>query len=377
MFRRHHRAIAFVAGAVATLMTLGACSSSGSNAGNGSESNSASGTTTSTGGGAGIEQAKADVAKLSNPTAFTVAPLPSKPPAGKVVAQVNCTLPSCTPGALKPPAEALGWKVNVFEYDLTKGPQDFVRAFDQALDSKPDYIVASFVFPENLASKELDRAKAEGIPVVDVGGTGDPRVAATVQGPKVFDRAGSIAAEVALADAGQPVNAAAVVDPAVPLYVEEGKGAKDELAKLSPESKAGTIEVSLAQPAATNVAAIVNYLKSNPHTQYIIFPGSSTYPGVHQGLQAAGLLDKVKIILTFPFPNDVQAIQDGEFFACVAGEATHQWREVDVLARLSVGQQISDTTPVSPFRIVDQTNVSLDKFDPPNYQNAYKTAWGV
>ena len=373
MSRRPHRASAFAAGALALSMMLAACGSGGSDTGTGSSDGGGS-----SNGGAGIEEAKAEVAKYAEATAFEVEPLPSKPPAGKVVAQVNCTLPTCGRGNMEAPVEALDWTLNLFEYDIAKGPQDFVRAFNQALESKPDYISVTMVFPEDIVSDQLERAVAEGIPVVDQGGQElAPGVSVLTQGPGVMAAAGAIAADAALADAGGPVNAVIPVDPALPLHTHIADGALDELERLSPDSKGELLELSLAQPAATNVSGIVNYLKRNPDTQYIVFPGTTLYAGVQQGLQAAGLLDTVKLIGTFPFPSDIQSIENGEFIASVAGEATFQWRNIDNLARLSVGEQITDKEPLSSFRILTSDNVTPESIDPPGYQEAYKSAWGV
>ena len=326
---------------------------------------------------AGVEQAKAEVDKHTNDTEFKVEALPSTPPAGKVVAQVTCTLPTCGIGAFEAPTEALDWELDLFEYDLAKGPQDLVRAFDQALDAKPDYISVTLVFPAEIVKDQMARAEAEGIPVIFSGAQELDGAAGLVQGPRVMQAAGALAADVALADAGRAVNAVMPLDPGVATGVNIGKGVTQELAELSPDSNADVLELSYAQPAATNVSAIVNYLKSHPDTQYVIFGGSALYAGVKQALQGAGLADKVKLILAFPFPTDIQAIEDGEFIATVAGEATYQWRQVDMMARLSVGEELADKEPLSSFRIVTQDNVTPESIDPPDFVNVYTTAWGV
>lgn len=383
MSRRLPRTLASVAAGVLAMTMTAACSSSGAKSDGASTAATSVSTGTGTGASSspdagGIGEAKAAVAKYTQATDFTIAPLPSAPPAGKTVAWVNCSLPTCSVGVMDAPVAALKWKLKTFEYDLTKGPQDMVRAFNQALDSKPDYIVATMVFPESIFAAQFARAKAAGIPVINNGGATVNGSTVLVQGPRVFQKAGSIAGDIALADAGKPVKIVLPVDPSIPLHVSIAKGTQDEVKRLSPDSKADLLKLSLSQPAATNVSGIVNYLKSNPDTRYIVFGGTSLYAGLHQALQAAGLADKVKIILTFPFKQDVQAVTAGEFFAVVGSEGdSHIWRAVDEAARLSVGEKITDTEPLSYFHIIDLKSASATSVDPPNYQSVYKTAWKV
>lgn len=341
--------------------------------GSDSDSGSGKGSTSD----AAIVHAKSEVERYSASAEVKIPALASAPPKGKTVAQVNCTLPTCSVGEMEAPVEALGWELEVFEYDLTKGPQDYVRAFDQALDSKPDYLSITMVFPEDIVKDQLDRAEAEGIPVIGAGGVNEERPVAVIQSEVPFLEAGAITADIALADAEGTIDAVIPVDPSIPLHTTIAEGAQAELKEHSPASKAEILELSLAQPAATNVTGIVNYLKRSPDTKYILFGGSSLYAGLQQGLEAAGLADKVKLILAFPFESDIQAVKNGEFIATVAGEATHQWRSVDVMARLSVGEKITEQKPTSSFRIITPDAASLESLDPPNWAESFKAAWGV
>lgn len=363
------RYIALAVSAGVLSLSLTACGSS--------SSDSSEGKAPGSGGDAGTSTAKESVAKYGGDTAFTVAALPSKPPAGKKVAQVNCSSPTCSPGGLAAPVKALGWTLDVFEYDLAKGPQDLARAFDQALNTKPDYLSVTMAFPEKIVAKQLARAKSEGIPVINVGGSDDTSSEVIIQNPSGFRTAGQISADVALADAEGPVHVVLPLDPGIPLSKLIAAGAEDEVKKLRADSSAEEVDLSLGQPAATNVASLVNYLKRKPDTNYVILGGSTFYPGVKQGLEAAGLAKKVKIVLAYPFVNDIQSIKDGDFLAGVAGEATHQWRQADAMARLSVGEKLATKTPLSSFRILTPKNASVERIDPPDFVKAYTSAWGV
>ncbi|WP_170860953.1 sugar ABC transporter substrate-binding protein [Trujillonella endophytica] len=339
-----------------------------------SSGDSSSGNSSSEG-NAVIDEATANVETLANPEDFTVEPLSGPVPPGKVVAQVNCTIPQCTPGAMQEPVEALGWTLESFDYDITKGTPDYLRAVDAALASKPDYLAINVTGSPDLISRQLEQAQAEGIPVIASGAETAPGIALMVNGPNAFIDAGTNLADVVLADAGEPVDVAMPFDPVYGVFVGMSQGMEDRLG----EADAGfeRIDVSLAQPAATNVSAIVNYLKANPDTKYLAFAGTAFYPGIDQGLRAAGLSDSVKLVMGFPFPTDLESIQDGAWVGVVAGETTHQWRQVDGMARLAVGDPIADPEPSNAFQLVTQENASEERFDPPNYADAFQEAWGV
>jgi ABC-type sugar transport system substrate-binding protein len=279
---------------------------------------------------------------------------------------------------MKEPVEALGWTLKEFDYDLTKGAQDYVRAVDAALDSKPDYLSFSLGYGSELIAKQLQRAKDEGIPVIGHAGTDNiTDLESMTGGPVSLGASGSYAADIAVADAEGPVHMATAVDPTRAGLVAIADGAAKQLKKV-PGSAGDKIEVSYAQPQPTNVAAIVNYIKTHSDTRYILFPGTSFYAGVAQGVRAAGLKDKVEFILAFPEPQDLQAIKGGEFLAAIGGETeADAWRQVDGMARLSVGQTIVDKTPIASYRLVNSDNATEDRLEPANFKTAYETAWGL
>src|SRR4051812_43244110 len=202
-----------VAGVVCALMVgvLGAACGSGSDstwsgAASGSASGSASGGS-SQGASAAVAEAKATVAKLSGPQTFEVEPLSSKPPEGLRIADVNCAIPQCSPGLMEEPAKVLGWDYQRFDFDATKGVQDLVRAFDDALDSKPDFLAVNVGYGLDIIARQLERANAEGIPVIGLAGDKNTDgLAVSIQSQFVTEQAGSYMADVALADKGGSVH---------------------------------------------------------------------------------------------------------------------------------------------------------------------------
>jgi ABC-type sugar transport system substrate-binding protein len=356
-----------------TVALLGtACGSSENQSSAGSSS---SGASSSSGGNAVVEEAKSNVQALENPEDFTVEPLSGPVPSGKRVAQVNCAIPQCTPGAMDVPVEALGWTIERFDYDLTKGTQDYLRAVDAAIASKPDYIAINFLGNPDLVARQLEQAKAEGITIIGNGTTPTPSIPLMIQSPVVFKSAGHRMADVALADAGAPVKAAFAIDPTLVVFTDIAGGVEERLTEAG--GSMDQIQLSLAQPQATNISAIVNYLKAHPDTEYLMFAGTALATGLEQGLRAAGLADQIKLIMSFPFPSDLEQIKSGFWTGVVGAEMTNQWRVVDGMARLAAGDPIENPTPDDEFRLITPENATVEAFDPPGYMDAFRKAWGV
>ena len=89
----------------------------------------------------GIARAQAEVKKFAANPPLTVSPLPSEPNTSTYAIQVNCTIPSCAPGAMKAAMDVLGWQFEEMPYDVSKGPSAVQQALTQAIAAKPDVIM--------------------------------------------------------------------------------------------------------------------------------------------------------------------------------------------------------------------------------------------
>jgi ABC-type sugar transport system substrate-binding protein len=327
----------------------------------------------------GIASAKKLVEQYSGDQPFQIAPLPEKPPAGKVVAEVNCNVPNCNPGGLKAPVQALGWKYEDFTFDIAKGPQDFVRQFDRAIAAKPDYISATMTFGDQLAKPALAKAKAAGIPVIGVVGSDlNSGFAGIIQGPtKQAFKMGQATAALALADAGGKTSIAVGTDPALPLLKPTLAGMEDAVKKDGAGSDVKSFSLSIARPPEANAAATVSFLQRNPDVKVLLYTASQLATGALERLKAAGVLDRVKVFLPYLAPTDLPSIKSGEVASGVAGEQNYSWRTADFFARLATGETPADKEPVGEFRIIGKENATRDQVDPPDYQNVYKQAWKV
>ena len=377
------RRLAAGIGATALALACAACGSSGSGSSKTSSSTISSSTTSSaqTSGDAGsaVSAAKASVAKLTNPPAFTVPPISGKIPTGKRIAVVDCTFVQCNPNQMEEPSKALGWTVKEYPFDVTKGAQEYLKQVNAALASKPDYLAIALNYGPDVVAKQLQQAKSEGIPVIGIAGVDMTNIDLMINSPVALSTGGKYMADVAVADAGGPVHAASLIDPSQVGITAIANGSKKELAKV-PGATADNINLSFAQPQPTNVSTTMNYLKSHPETNYLLFPGSAFYAGLHQALIAAGLQNKVKLVLGYPAAAgaDIANIKSGEFIAGVSGESeSEMWRGVDAMARLSAGKSVGDKVPAGSFRLQTKDNASATLTDPLNFKAAYQKAWGV
>jgi ABC-type sugar transport system substrate-binding protein len=325
----------------------------------------------------GIARAKAIVAKYNTNVPLEIAPLPKRPKSGLTVAQVNCTLAGCGPGELAKAAKALGWKVNTFAFDLTKGPTDFLRAMKEAIASKPDLLVSKSIFPQSLVAKQVAQARASGIPTINVIGT-SAGFDACIQCDAAYQPVFSLSSDIALADAGKPTSIAIAHDPSLATDTTARKIMENEIKKNGDGTKIKAFELSLAQPPAKNGAATVSFLQRNPDVKYILYASPDLFNGTYPALKAAGLADKAKVVLSFPNNQvEIDWLKSGQIFAYAVGEKSHEWRQVDALARLSEGLQVTPKDPLPWTRVMFRPDASLANANPPDFQQVYDKAWKV
>ena len=315
------------------------------------------------------------MAQLASPT-FKVTPLSTKPPTGKNVAWVNCSVLACA--SPTDAATALGWSIKTFSYDISKGPQDMVRATRAALGNKPDYLLITAAFPMTIVSAEISQAKAAGIPVVAVSG-GDklPGVLAVTQGAAAFESIAKAAADEVLASAGGPVEVATPVDPTLPTSKPVVTAFKAEIRRLSPKSKVDVVDISLATPQTGIVSQTTNFLSTHSSVKYVAYlGGTALYPGVSQALESNGLASKVKIVLSSPAVSDLASIKSGAAVAGVASIRDYLWQNLDIFARDAVKDPTGPAMPLAPgLHVITAANATTDALNPPNYQAVYKAAW--
>ena len=325
----------------------------------------------------GIAHAKAQVKLYKAIPPLKVKRLSKRPPRGVKIALVNCTLSSCAPHTMEVPAKALGWKLTTYEYDLTKGPSDYVSAVTRAIASKPDFVATVAVFPESIIAKQVAAAKKSGVKFIDIGGKPTPGYEACIQCPPPLLANGKLSADIALADAGKPTTMAVANDPVLAPLVHSVNGVKAEVARYGQGSKALPLDLSLSSTPGANIAKTISFLQRNPDVKYIIYTTPNLTTGVKAALKSAGL-GSVKLIGMSPAgPGDIAQLKTGEMFAWVGGETQWAWRSIDAAARVSLGQKVVPFAPVSNQRVLTASNANAALVNPPNFRTVWPRAWRV
>jgi ribose transport system substrate-binding protein len=383
-FGLRYRALGVCLVTVATALALAACGSSSSS----SSSATSAGTSTasaaaSQSGGANVAAAQAIVTKLEQPVPFTVPSLGSRPPAGKTVVQITCTLPLCLSNVGSAVAK-LGWKFHEIEFDVSKGPQAYATAFTQALQEKPNYILTVGIFPPTLVSQQMAQAAADHIPVVSIIGlSNNAAIKSCVNCAAYIAKMGATLADLAIAGGA---NGSGTVYTGDPTNIGTGQtwvGVQSEFTRLHAGAP-HQLSLSLAHSEADNASAVVSYIQSHPGTKAVVTSTADLTVGLPSALSQAGLAGKVKYYVSGPQTPDLGFIQSGSEAPAVAiMNNAAWWNAVDQVAKLSVGKAAS-ANPGGWIAIVTKGNASSilaksygPRPEPPNYEQQYLTAWGV
>lgn len=315
---------------------------------------------------------------LSNPS-LQIDPLPKAVEKGVSVAVVNCTLPSCLPGAATEPAAALGWKVQDFPFDLAKGPADFVASVERAIAAQPQVLVLTVVYPETLIQAQIDAAAKAGIKVIDIGGQLSPGYAACIQCQPAAAAQGVALANVALADAGAKTSVGIVIDKTLTTMVNMGQSAAATIKEKGEGSKAEMLELNVADNPAANAARTVSFLQRHPDVKYLLYTTPSLLLGAGSALKAAGL--EVKTISVNPSnAGEVTLVQTGDVYKWVGGESSDGafvWRAFDAAARAVQNAPIDPKEPVTSMRLITKDNAAPALGAPTDFKSIYTKAWGT
>lgn len=373
------RTLLLVAGAVLVL-AMSAC---GDDENSSDAAPSGTPTTAASNVPAGIKAAQDAVAQYKKDQPPLEIPPLSKPvKPGLTLAAAMCTVPTCQVATTKEAVAKIGWKLKLIGFDLTKGPPALATAFDTALQAKPSGgMLFTYLFPKPTIAKQLAAAEEQGIALVSQTGTKEPEIPACFACGALNELTGRLMVDTALADAGKKTKIAWAIDPVFTALQQNLKGAKAALEEHGEGSTMDVVNLSYGKQPAANAATITSFLQSHPDVEYVLFPTSELLGSVPQQLQSSGLGDKVKLISGNTDGKDLPALRSGQLFASVATEnSSNQWRAVDALARLSVGEELTPdlAQPAGWHQIITKETATGDEQpQPPNYKAIFAKAWGA
>jgi hypothetical protein len=366
------RAAGVAAAVVAVVTVVAGCGGDSADSAGGSDSGSGSSSGSSS--GEGIAAARAAVEEFAANPPLEVSPLPEEPDPSTYAIQVNCTIPACAPGAMQAAMDVLGWQFEEITYDISRGPSALQQALSQAVAAEPDVILYGANFPEATFQEIVDSGTDKGIEFIDIGGELTPGYAACIQCRESLAALGALAADIALADAGGPVDIAVPFDAAIAPLQAEVDGVTQEIEENGEGSNVLEVEQSVAATPAENAARLVSFLQRNPSVEYVI----ATEQFLHAtALNSAGLGDRVKLIGMYPLSaSNVAEVEEGRVLAYSVGElASLYWRAADAAARAVQGVEVDPIAPIQSLRVMNQDNADVSLLDPADYQEIYTEAW--
>ncbi|MCK5892625.1 substrate-binding domain-containing protein [Aeromicrobium sp.] len=361
-----------------SLSTLAACGSDDGGSGSGSGSGEVP---------AEVTQLVED--NLANPTSLGYDTPLSKPVPSdiKIVAlQVPVDVAKVEGEAMRKAAESLGWSYETVV--VGDGPEAPAKAFDQAIDKKPDGIYYSGYTTQSI-SQQLERAASEGIAVFSeaLGADTPEQAFAQIRNTPAVKRLAELNAAWIVADSGGAADVLIVDTPAFPILHEYS-----EQVKTSIEGWCSGCSVTITDANVTDIgtklpAQIVSELQRSPQTNYLVFSFGDLTIGLNPALAAAGLQGKVKVTGQLPGLDNLKSLETGENAMWVPElSPLIGWRVIDAFARHFVGDDpevAADGSP-TPTQLLTPENVGSAVYDPSGYwvgvdgyEGAFKKLWNV
>jgi ribose transport system substrate-binding protein len=316
---------------------------------------------------AGVQAAKAELAKYLQLTTTFKAPGPTLKNAaslrGKTITYVPFFLEApyfqAEVTLLQRAASVVGMKVNVCNAAAT--PTGAASCINQAVATKAGGIITDSI-PYSFATNAYAAAAKAGIPVV-ASDIADPVPSSL--GPDVQtmdfheDVTGKLVADEIIADSGGHANVLLVVSHDVTEDVVNEKAMQQEFAANCPGCKVTPSIFSNNQ--LNDIASAVSVaLTQNPDINYVVIQYDEPEgPLVLQGIVQVHATSRVKIVSQGSFLFGLQKIAAGQQLADVNSDpASGAWNEADLLFRMMTKSPIPSASSYDlPIRLFDKSNV--------------------
>jgi len=382
--------MAVASAALASVLILGACSSSAKHAGSGAASSGGGSAAAASGdasGGSSQVSAAMSASHLAEqqPTRIPLTTkLSSRPPTGKTFVFLQCELAQCKTfeEGVAAATAALGWHLKVLNFQ-NSNPATLTADMDQALQFHP-VGVAFTGLPQAVWQSEVAKYKAAGVPIVPAYSGPINRDATVIAdiGAESEPAYGKILANWVIADSNGTGHALSFrADDFAPL-------------KQFSDSFDATIKSGCAGCKVTDLGAtipqvesgqatslIVSALQKDPSIKYVVACDAPFVDGLPAALKAAGLYGKVKIIGGGATSVEEKGLGTGDFVALTSlAQRYTGWLMVDAAARHLEGIQIAPSDGGEPIQLLtkDTLQKPADSYDyPSNYPADFKALWGV
>jgi ribose transport system substrate-binding protein len=322
------------------------------------------------------------------PAAIQIAqPLPKAPPHGKKVIFLQCQLPTCeryVPG-VKEAAAALGWsaKVEVFSN------ADPGAGLQQAIQEHPDYIAITGI-PAAALKPQLAAAAQAGIPVISCATPDKPGA-----GTYATECGGSLATDAnylgrwMINDSHGHAHVVVVTIPQFPVLNTETDWLKANFTRDCPGCSLDELDVTVQDVGGGGVPAkLTAYLQTHPTVNYVFFTFNDLTRGVPAALRTVGLTNRVKLVGAAGDASLMKQIGSSQAAWTIAPNVYSAWVMLDAMARLSVGEHLSQSYEqdiyTSPTWVVDSAQAAkllaptgYDWYGPSDFPAKFKALWKV
>lgn len=385
--RRRSRAL--LGSALASLALLGACAQTdASTSGAGDETDSQ----------AGIETAKANLAAWAQP--LTAESYPEEPALSKpvdmtgkkvLVVVLGDNIPVIHGGAvgLDQALTELGATSDICDGKFT--PTVVSDCLQQAIDRKYDAVVTEFIDYE-MAASAFDALEAAGIPTV-IGGVAPPAGKTNGETLAFYDNTPRVGllyealTEAALAYKGTETNALWLRLTDSTTTTNASDHGIEHFEKLCPTCGLASTEFATANIDKMPGAVSAALLKA-PDTNVVIVPVDSFVPPALQGVQSAGMADKVKVVSGSSDLAGLQRLKSGEQVVDLGTPVIYEgWKLANALLQLLAGDEVRTGdvmvtrafTPenVGELTLDDATYFTSEWFGGDEFKQVFLTAWGV
>jgi ribose transport system substrate-binding protein len=283
--------------------------------------------------------------------------------------------------AVQEAAEKAGVTLKIFDGKST--PSLFNQGLETAVSQGADGVLLNSIDP-SLVPGPLDKAKAAGVPVVDmlVGLPSDPVPdgLATVITPDAVEVGNVVAADV-LARTECDADTLHLSTTVFPFVAMQSKGVESTFKELCSWCKLETVTVDPTKLATTVGQQVTNALQRDPDINSIIPSFVALIPYVIPAVEAKG--EEIPISSTSGTPADFDQIRDGETNANVTLPPAAYFGYLQFDAMLRAMADAPQGPNELPIQLIDESNVGesseLESLFPglAGYQDEFAQVWGL
>jgi ribose transport system substrate-binding protein len=311
--------------------------------------------------------------------------LSKKPPTGKKVIALSCTLEVCKNwrDQVAIAAQTLGWTAKGISFDGT--PEDTLKKVNQAVSESPDGIIINGV-PRETYEAAAKAAADNNIPIVtqmgELEGEATPPFIAVQDRAEQFDKMAAATGNWVIADSQGKANALVLAYANFPLSERIAETTKKTIDDNCPDCSTKELRVQAADTGTKLPANVVSEIQRDPSTDYVVLQDAAMAGGLDAALREAGLTEKVKVLGNNVTPEVIQSTLEGTNLGWMAFSLrAAAYQAVDALARHFVGDEQVDL-PLMNQILTKETlppNPTPDTWEnlPPDLADQYKKLWQV